>query len=61
MRRREFIVAVGSAMTCPLVAHAQRPALPVVGFLSSLSFAALTGPVAAFRQGLKSFMKKGKT
>jgi putative tryptophan/tyrosine transport system substrate-binding protein len=54
MRRREFIVAVGSAVTCPLIAHAQQPALPVVGFLSSLSSAALTGPVAAFRQGLES-------
>jgi putative tryptophan/tyrosine transport system substrate-binding protein len=54
MRRREFIVAVGSAVTCPLVAHAQQAALPVVGFLSSLSSAALTGPVAAFRQGLES-------
>ena len=41
-------------MTCPLIAHAQQPALPVVGFLSSLSSAALTGPVAAFRQGLES-------
>ena len=54
MRRREFITVVGSAVTWPLVAHAQQPALPVVGFLSSLSSAALTGPVAAFRQGLGS-------
>jgi putative tryptophan/tyrosine transport system substrate-binding protein len=54
MRRREFIAAVGSAVTLPLVAHAQQPSLPVVGFLSSLSSAALTGPVAAFRQGLAS-------
>ncbi len=54
MRRREFITAVGSAVTWPLVAHAQQPAPPVVGFLSSLSSAALTGPVAAFRQGLGS-------
>ena len=54
MKRREFITVVGSAVTWPLVAHAQQPALPVVGFLSSLSSAALTGPVAAFRQGLGS-------
>jgi putative ABC transport system substrate-binding protein len=54
VRRRDFIAAVGSAATWPFVAHAQLAALPVVGFLSSLSSAALTGPVAAFRQGLAS-------
>ena len=54
MRRREFIAAVSGAVTWPFVAHAQQPALPVVGFLSSLSSAALTAPVAAFRQGLGS-------
>jgi putative tryptophan/tyrosine transport system substrate-binding protein len=54
MRRREFIAAIGGAVTWPLVVRAQQPALPVVGFLSSLSSAALTGPVLAFRQGLGS-------
>jgi ABC-type uncharacterized transport system substrate-binding protein len=58
MRRREFIAAVGSAattsITWPLVARAQQPTLPVVGFLSSLSATDLTGPVAAFRHGLAS-------
>ena len=54
MRRREFIAAVGSAVSWPLVARAQQPELPVVGFLSSLSSAALTIPVAAFREGMGS-------
>jgi putative ABC transport system substrate-binding protein len=54
MRRREFITAVGGAVSWPLVARAQQPRLPLVGFLSSLSSAALTGPVAAFRQGMGS-------
>ncbi len=54
MRRREFIAAVSSAATWPLVGQAQQLALPVIGFLSSLSSAALAGPVAAFRQGLGS-------
>jgi putative tryptophan/tyrosine transport system substrate-binding protein len=54
MRRRQFITALSGAVAWPLVGHAQQPALPVVGFLSSLSSAALTGPVASFREGLES-------
>ena len=36
----------------PLAAHAQRPALPVVGFLSGRSLASDAHLAAAFRQGL---------
>ena len=50
--RRKFIVALGSAAACPLVAHAQQPTMPVVGFLSSRSPGEFDGVVAAFRQGL---------
>jgi ABC-type uncharacterized transport system substrate-binding protein len=53
MRRREFIAALGGVVATPLVARGQR-SLPVIGFLSSLSSAALAGPIAAFRQGLGS-------
>lgn len=51
--RREFIVALGgTAAAWPLAAHAQQPALPVVGFLSSLSQSATIHLIASWRRGL---------
>jgi ABC-type uncharacterized transport system substrate-binding protein len=51
MRRRDFIKVAGSAVAWPLVARAQQPAMPVVGFLSSLS-QAQSQLMAAWRRGL---------
>jgi hypothetical protein len=53
MRRRDFAKGiVGSAAAWPLAARAQRPALPVVGFIRDGTADASARYVTAFRQGL---------
>src|SRR5262245_37792635 len=51
MKRRAFLVTLGSAVAWPLVASAQ-PGMPVIGFLHSGSAGPNTSYIDAFRLGL---------
>jgi ABC-type uncharacterized transport system substrate-binding protein len=53
MRRREFLGVLVGGAAWPLMARAQQPGMPVIGFLSSRSPSESAGVVAAFREGLR--------
>src|SRR5262250_145025 len=54
MNRRAFISLLGgAAATWPLVAHAQQPAMPAIGFLHSSTPESFADRLRAFHRGLK--------
>jgi putative ABC transport system substrate-binding protein len=54
MRRRDFITLLGGATAAwPLTARAQRPAIPLVGYLSVGSPFSAANPVPGLREGLR--------
>ena len=52
MKRREFIAGLGSAVALPVAARAQRPTVPVIGFLDLGTPETRREQIAAFRRGL---------
>jgi len=54
MIRREFITLLGGAVAAPwpVVAHAQQPSMPVIGFLGSATAKQWAPLMGAFLEGL---------
>jgi putative tryptophan/tyrosine transport system substrate-binding protein len=53
MNRRAFIAGLGGAAAWPLVARAQQPAIPLIGFLYGGTEQAQERNLASFRDGLR--------
>jgi putative ABC transport system substrate-binding protein len=54
VRRRDFITLLGGVVAWPLAARAQRPTVPVIGFMNSGSPETMSHRLTAFRGGLSA-------
>jgi ABC-type uncharacterized transport system substrate-binding protein len=52
IERRKFLATLGGVAAWPLVARAQQPAMPVIGFLGTTSVQVSVKHLEAFRKGL---------
>jgi hypothetical protein len=52
MKRREFLVVLGSAIVSPIATRAQSPAGPVIGFINSTTPEGFARPLIGFGRGL---------
>src|SRR5215472_16111117 len=53
MRRRQLILLLGGALAVPRAMHAQQKAMPLIGWLHTLSAERSAAVIAAFRDGLR--------
>ena len=53
MKRREFIAGLAGATAWPVLARAQQPALPVIGYVSTITPDADATLLNAFREALR--------